>query len=276
MIAEHARLTQTLVEIRGELDEQLRAYLKIQAESTERAHKQTALIRASLESDRHRFDELLARATASGLPTDSSEPIPASFDGHPVELFAQMVDRLEEAISHAEHTQAALAAERQRRQERSNELERERRRRMVAEQNRLDRARSHDRILVVLGLIAVASCVLSAIVLTTAVGLLAPAAGTAALSYATATSASTLVPRLGRPWSSRPALAYDTGQPPWIASTAATALFGFYALASLAGGLSLDRFGAGSTVALLCGAATTIGHSRAQPSAEITIRENKD
>ena len=262
MIERYATLTQTLLQIRGDLDRELREHGKTSSALVEQAHEQAATARRSLASNRHRFEQLISRAAAAGLPTDGSDAVPANFDGEPSALFAQMIDRLEQALSEAEHTQTALAAERDRQRRRRAELEQERKRQAAAEQERLERARNHDRLLAILGLATICASILAGFALDSAAGLLAPAIGALLLGYATTAKTSTLAPRLGKPWATNPALAHGTGRTVWVACTAASILFCLYALASLAAGPSPATTAAGLALTLICGAFTVVAFRR--------------
>jgi len=263
MIERYAELTQTLLDVRVKLDAQLREHARAQQSEAERAERTAAAARARLASDMRRFEELLARARAAGLATDDAQTPPTDFGGEPGKLFAQMIERLAEAISNAEHTQKALAAGRQRQEKRSSELEQEHQRRLAEEQRRMHEARRHDRVLAALAVACAAACATTGIASSALAGLLAPAAATIVLSATAVALASTTVPRLGRPWS-RTGVAYGTGAAPWVGSAIAAALFGLYAVASLASGFSQPRFGIAAAVALACGTAQIFGLRQAR------------
>jgi hypothetical protein len=263
MIERSAELTQTLVEVRVKLDAQLREHASTQRSQLERAEQGAASARARVAADMRRFEELLARASAAGLATHDVQVPPTDFGGQPTKLFSQMIERLAEAISAAEHTQTALAAERQRQDERRGALEQERQRRLAEEQRRIQDARRHDRLLTALVAACAAASLIAGIASGSLAGLLAPVLGTVVVSVAAAVGASTVVPRLGPPWAAS-GVAYGTGTPLWVGSLIAAPLFGVYALASLASGFSAQRFGISTALTLLFGSAQLVGRRRAR------------
>lgn len=264
MIERYSELTQTLVEVRAKLDAQLREHANTQRTQAERAKQEAAAARARIASDMRRFEDLLARASAAGLTVDNAHTPPTDFGGEPRKLFAQMIERLDEAISAAEHTQAALDAERQRQRQRNDARDQERQRRLAEEQRLMQEARRHDRLIAALALVCAAASLIVGISSGALIGLAVPAAGAAALSVAAVAWRSTIVPRLGRPWSTTPGAAYGSGAAPWVGSASAAALFCLYALASLASGFSAQRFGIGAVIAVACGVAQIFGRRQAR------------
>ena len=264
MIERYAELTQTLVAVRVKLDVQLREHASTQRAQTERAEQEVASARARVAADMRRFEDLLARASAAGLATHDIQMPPTDFGGQPAKLFAQMIERLAEAISAAEHTQTALAAERQRQDERRSALEQEHQRRLAEEQRCMQDARRHDRLLAALAVACAAASLIAGIASGSLAGLLAPVVGTVAVSVASVVWASTVVPRLGRPWAASTGVVYGSGASLWVGSLIAVPLFGVYALASLASGFSAQRFGISAAVTLLCGSAQMFGRRQAR------------
>jgi cation transport ATPase len=263
MIDEHAKLVRSLIELRTGLDRELKQTLAAAGTAKEQAQGEAEAALAAMAGTEASFKRLLAHARTIGLPTDTDEQIPASFDGDAAGLFEQTVERLEQAIEHAEHTQAALAAERERQQQRSTERERERRERLAKEQRRLEQARENDRKLLLAGAAALLASVVTGAAVSAAAGLMVPGICAAVLSIAAVNTVSTISPRLGKPWSVDPTAPYAMGRLPWSLATTAAVLFGCYAVASLSSGLDLARLAPALTIVVVGAGVSALGRAKA-------------